>query len=111
MSRESLEITMAKTQESGLKLESHQVVLRPLVTEKGTHYSERYNSYTFEVNTRATKTDIKRAVEDLWDVRVVGVRTQNRKGKARSHRNSYGYTRVWKKAVVELHDDDRIAFF
>lgn len=92
-------------------MESHQVVMRPLVTEKGTHTSERYNQYPFEVHPQATKADIKRAVEELWNVRVLGVRTQNRKGKPRRHRTAQGYRRDWKKAIVELHEDDRIAFF
>jgi len=96
---------------SGIQLEPHQIILRPLVTEKGTHLSERYNAYTFEVNRLSTKQDIKRAVEGLWDVRVIGVRTQNRIGKPRRHRMSHGYTKSWKKAIVELHEDDRIAFF
>ncbi len=105
-------IAMAtENQTSSIELEPYQVVYRPLVTEKGTHLSERHNAYPFAVNTLATKADIKRAVEDLWDVRVVGVRTQNRKGKPRRHRMSYGYTKKWKKAIVQLHDDDRIAFF
>ena len=102
---------MAGEQKSGLTLESHQVVLRPLVTEKGTHTSERYNQYPFEVHPQATKMDIKRAVEELWNVRVVKVRTQTRKGKPRRHKMAQGYRRDWKKAIVELHDDDRIAFF
>lgn len=96
---------------SHLALEPHQVILRPLVTEKGTHTSERYNQYPFEVHPQATKVDIKSAVEELWNVRVVNVRTQTRKGKPRRHRMSQGYTRDWKKAIVELHDEDRIAFF
>lgn len=89
----------------------HQVVLRPLVTEKGTHQSEKYNAYAFEVNPRATKEDVKRAVEALWDVRVVDVRTQNRKGKPRRTRLRLGRTSDWKKAIVELHAEDRISFF
>lgn len=92
-------------------MDPQQVVLRPLVTEKGTHQSERYNAYAFEVAPRATKTDIKRAVEALWDVRVVSVRTQTRKGKPRRTRMALGHTSDWKKAVVELHDEDRISFF
>ena len=87
------------------------MILRPLVTEKGTYVSERFNSYTFKVSTLAGKPEIKRAVEELWNVRVVGVRTQNRKGKPRKHRTSHGYTKNWKKAIVELHEEDRIAFF
>jgi len=102
---------MASDKQSGLTLESHQVVLRPLVTEKGTHTSERYNQYPFEVHSQATKTEVKKAVEELWNVRVVKVRTLTRKGKPRRHRTSHGYRRDWKKAIVELHEDDRIAFF
>lgn len=98
-------------QGSHLGLESYQVVLRPLVTEKGTHTSERFNQYPFEVHPQATKVDIKNAVEELWNVRVAKVRTQHRKGKPRRHKMSHGYTRDWKKAVVELHEEDRIAFF
>ncbi|MBW3541599.1 MAG: 50S ribosomal protein L23 [Planctomycetes bacterium] len=97
--------------QKGVKLEPYQVVVRPLVTEKGTHLSERDNSYTFEVNAAATKTDIRRAVEELWNVRVLKVRTQNRKGKPRRHKFSHGYTNAWKKAIVQLHEEDRIAFF
>lgn len=98
-------------QQSGPQLDPYQVILRPLVTEKGTHLSERYNSYTFEVNPLATKTDIKRAVQELWNVRVVKVRTQNRRGKPRRTRVRAGHTTDWKKAIVELHEEDRIAFF
>lgn len=102
---------MAATGESGVKLEPFQVVLRPLVTEKGTHISEKYNSYTFAVNPLATKDDIKRAVQELWSVRVVKVRTQNRHGKPRRHKLRLGHTSDWKKAIVQLHEEDRIAFF
>jgi large subunit ribosomal protein L23 len=96
---------------SGVELEPYQVVLRPLVTEKGTWMSQQHNMYTFEVNARAGKHDVKQAVEELWNVRVINVRTQNRKGKPRRHRHDQGYTKDWKKAIVELHDEDRIAFF
>jgi large subunit ribosomal protein L23 len=92
-------------------LNPYQVILRPLVTEKGTELSERHNAYTFEVHPKADKTDIKGAVEELWSVRVRRVRTQNRKGKPRRHKMSHGYTKNWKKAIVELHEEDRIAFF
>ena len=102
---------MAGKAQSSVTLDPYQVILRPLVTEKGTHLSERYNSYTFAVNRDANKTVIKKAVEELWNVRVIRVRTQNRNGKPRRHRTSSGYTNSWKKAIVQLHDDDRIAFF
>jgi large subunit ribosomal protein L23 len=96
---------------AGLALEPYQIILRPLVTEKGTHLSERYNSYTFAVNPAATKVDIRRAVEELWNVRVTKVRTQNRLGKPRRTRFKLGRTKTWKKAVVQLNEEDRIAFF
>lgn len=96
---------------TSLSLESHQVLLRPLVTEKGMHRSERYNQYSFEINVLATKEDVRRAVEELFDVRVTKVRTQNRVGKSRRFRFRRGKTRSWKKALVTLHDDHRIDFF
>ncbi len=102
---------MATAEQTGLSLEPYQIVYRPLITEKGTHISMRYNAYPFEVNPQATKTEIKEAVESLWSVRVIGVRTQNRLGKPRRTRNQVGRTKGWKKAIVQLHDDDRIAFF
>jgi len=102
---------MAVNRQHGVQLESYQVILRPLVTEKGTHLSEKYNSYTFRVHPLASKEDIRKAVEELWDVRVVKVNTQTRKGKPRRHRMAFGYTKDWKKAIVTLHEDDRISFF
>ncbi|MEW4489828.1 50S ribosomal protein L23 [Thalassoglobus neptunius] len=96
---------------AGIELESHQVVLRPLVTEKGVHQSEKYNAYAFEVNRMANKEDVRKAVEELWGVRVVAVRTQNRRGKPRRSRLNQGQTSDWKKAIVQLHEDDRINFF
>jgi large subunit ribosomal protein L23 len=97
--------------QSGVELEPYQIVLRPLITEKGTHISSRYNAYAFEVNKLATKEEIKKAVESLWEVRVLKVRTQNRVGKPRRTKTHIGRTQDWKKAIVELHEDDRISFF
>ena len=97
--------------QSGLHLEPHQIILRPLVTEKGMHRSSRDNAYAFEVNKLATKTDVKRAVQELFEVTVVGVRVQNRKGKPRRTRVRFGRTSDWKKAIVTLNEEDRIDFF
>ncbi len=102
---------MAVLVKSGVVLQPHEVIFKPLVTEKGTHLSERYNVYSFEVNPRASKHDIKKAVETLWKVRVERVRTQNYVGKPRRHKMVQSYTQAWKKAIVELHEDDRIALF
>ncbi|MEC7354398.1 MAG: 50S ribosomal protein L23, partial [Planctomycetota bacterium] len=64
-----------------------------------------------EINVLATKEDVRRAVEELFDVRVAKVRTQNRVGKSRRFRFRRGKTRSWKKAVVTLRDEHLIDFF
>jgi large subunit ribosomal protein L23 len=92
-------------------LAPHQIILRPLVTEKGMHRSTRHNAYSFEVNRLATKDDIRRAVESLFNVKVLRVHTLTRKGKPRRTRFSSGYTKDWKKAIVKLHSEHRIDFF
>jgi large subunit ribosomal protein L23 len=92
-------------------LQPHQIILRPLVTEKGMHRSTRYNAYAFEVNRLATKIDVRRAVEQLFDVKVVRVHTQNRKGKPRRSKFRSGRTKDWKKAIVTLDQEHRIEFF
>lgn len=95
----------------GVKLEPHQVIIRPLVTEKGVHRAARNNHYAFEIHPQASKTDVKNAVEELFDVVVEKVMTQNRQGKRRRYRHRYGTTSGWKKAVVKLSDEHRIDFF
>jgi len=94
-----------------LVLKPYQIILRPLVTEKGMHKASRYNAYAFEVNRMANKTDIREAVEELFNVKVVRVNTQNRKGKPRRTRFRWGSTKAWKKAIVTLDPEDRIDFF
>jgi large subunit ribosomal protein L23 len=95
----------------GLVLEPHQIILRPLVTEKGMHRSTRHNAYAFEVTRMASKDDIRRAVEELFHVKVLRVNTQNRKGKPRRTRFRAGQTKDWKKAIVTLDSEHRIDFF
>lgn len=97
----------------GPRLEPHQVILQPLITEKGTHQSmhKNHNAYAFKVNLWATKTEIRRAVEELFEVRVEKVRTQTKMGKKRRFRFRYGRLSHWKKAIVKLHPEDRIEFF
>jgi len=94
-----------------MKLAPHHVLLRPLVTEKGMHRATRNNQYAFEVNSLADKTDVREAAESLFDVRVLKVRIQNRRGKPRRHRFTRGRTKDWKKAIITLHSEDRIDFF
>ncbi len=97
--------------EPGVELRPHQILVRPLVTEKGTHQSTRYNAYTFMVNPLATKTQIAAAVGELFNVRVEGVRTMTRRGKAARFRQTVGKQSGWKKAVVTLNEEDKIEFF
>jgi large subunit ribosomal protein L23 len=88
-----------------------QVIVKPLITEKNTFVSSEFKRYGFEVDRKATKPQIKRAVEELYGVRVVGVATQNRKGRAR--RNKFGWftTGDMKRAIVKVHPDDKIDLF
>jgi large subunit ribosomal protein L23 len=89
----------------GPKLEPHQIIVRPLITEKGTHQSTHRRAYPFEVNPWATKDEIKAAVQELFGVHVEKVRTQNRPGKKRRYRFRMGRLANWKKAIVTLHPD------
>jgi large subunit ribosomal protein L23 len=102
-----------KTRTRGPQLEAHQVIIKPLITEKGTHQSthEHHNAYTFQVNLWATKDQIKQAVQELFNVRVEKVRTQLRLGKKRRFRFRFGRLQNWKKAIVKLHKEDKIEFF
>lgn len=87
------------------------IIIRPLVTEKSTHQQTTRNTYAFQVARNADKTQIKAAVEALYNVKVADVRTMNRKGKAR--RTKIGYTSGgdWKRAIVALKEDSRIELF
>ena len=87
------------------------LVVRPMVTEKGTHQSEKLNAYAFEVAPEANKAQIRQAIEKIYSVKVLEVRTANRKGKPRRIGYRYGKTKHWKKAVVVLHPDNRIDMF
>ena len=98
-------------QTTSIILQPHQVILKPLVTEKGMHRSTRNNAYAFEINRLATKQDVKRAVEELFEVRVLKVHTQNRKGKPRRTKMQLGHTKDWKKAIVTLDSEHRIELF
>jgi large subunit ribosomal protein L23 len=98
-------------QTSTIVLEPHQIIVRPLVTEKGMHRSTRNNAYAFEVHKLATKSDVRRAVEELFSVVVLRVHTQTRKGKPRRTKFRAGTTGNWKKAIVTLDKEHRIDFF
>ncbi|MCU0722450.1 MAG: 50S ribosomal protein L23 [Planctomycetes bacterium] len=87
------------------------VIVRPLLSEKGMHGIETGNTYPFEVRTDANKIEIRNAVQEKFGVKVVGVRTMNMLGKARRQRwYQKGFTKDWKKALVTLKEGDRIEF-
>ena len=86
-------------------------VKSPVISEKGTRLSDEENKYIFKVDRRATKIDIRRAIEQIYNVKIQSVRTSNRKGKRRRYRYKTGETRGWKKAVVVLHADYHIDLF
>jgi large subunit ribosomal protein L23 len=92
-------------------MESTTIIKKPLVTEKTTFNAAANNRYAFKVDSHATKSQIKHAVEDIYGVRVVSVSTQTRKGRMR--RNRMGWFRVGneKRAIVKLHAEDRIELF
>ena len=92
-------------------MQAHYVIKKPLVTEKSTFAMGERSQYAFEVDPRATKDDIKRAVEQLYKVKVVGVNTQNRKGKQRRLRYGLVVEPTTKKATVRLAEGQTIEMF
>ncbi len=94
------------------KDKTYTVVIKPLVTEKGTFQATAMNAYPFEVATWANKTQIKLAIEHIYNVKVLSVRTSFRHGKPRRTRtNRMSATKHWKKAVVVLHGEYHIDLF
>jgi len=91
-------------------MEPGQVILRPVISEKSVALSEA-GKYTFRVADRAHKTQIRQAVEQLWDVKVVEVRTASVKSKPKRRGQTAGRTRKWKKAIVQLREGDTIPIF
>ena len=94
-----------------MKNDIYNVLIRPIVTEKGTRLSQTRHAFSFEVNSDANKAQIKQAVEKIYKVRVKEVRTANRKGKPRRAGYRWSATSHWKKAVVVLHPDYNIDLF
>ena len=88
-----------------------QIIKRPLITEKTTIQKEAHNQVTFEVDRRANRMEIRRAVEEIFKVRVSQVRTMQVRGKTKRRGLILGRRRNWKKAVVTLMPGHRIDFF
>lgn len=92
-------------------LQLHDVIKKPLVTEKGTFASNELNRYSFEVDPRATKTEIKAAVEAMYKVKVEKVNTQVRKGEFRRLRYGLVKGSTRKLATVRLKEGSTIELF
>lgn len=92
-------------------MEDYSIVVRPLVTEQGMHFANTKGAYSFEVNRKANKTQVRNAVERIYGVKVDKVRTSNRRGKHRRRGRTIGMTSSWKKAIVYLKPDYHIDLF
>ncbi len=89
----------------------NEIIKRPLITEKTSIQKELYNQLTFEVDRRANRIEIKRAVETVFNVRVSAVKTLQVTGKIKRRGRILGKRRDWKKAIVSLMPGERIDFF
>jgi large subunit ribosomal protein L23 len=87
------------------------IIIKPLITEKTTHQQETRNVYAFQVAQHANKVQIRHAIEQLYNVKVLDVRTLNRKGKPRRAGYRMAKTSEWKRAIVTLAEDSRIELY
>jgi large subunit ribosomal protein L23 len=89
----------------------YEIIKRPLTTEKTNIQKDAANQVSFEVDRGANRVEIKRAVENIFNVRVADVKTMNIKGKVKRRGRILGKRKDWKKAVVKLMPGERIDFF
>jgi large subunit ribosomal protein L23 len=89
----------------------YEIIKRPLNTEKTNIQKDALNQVTFEVDRRANRIEIKRAIETAFNVKVAGVQTMQIKGKTKRRGRFVGKRRDWKKAIVTLMPGERIDFF
>ena len=89
----------------------YDVIRRPIVTEKTNIQKDQANQVTFEVDPRANRIEIKRAVEKIFNVKVADARTMHVTGKIKRRGRVVGKRRDWKKAIVTLMPGERIEFF
>ncbi len=90
---------------------AYDIVKKPVITEKSEMLRREYNKYTFEVNTKANKIQIKKAVEQLFNVKVESVSTLNSKPVVKRHGMKLYKTQAKKKAIVKLAQGNTISFF
>ena len=92
-------------------MKAQQIVLGPLVTERSMQMRDDENKYAFRVHPRATKPEIRKAIEELFEVQVVAVSTLNVLGKRKRLGRSEGFRPSWKKAIVRIHKDQKIEIY
>lgn len=92
-------------------MEARDVLIRPIVTEKSTDLMTSDNKYTFVIDRKANKTQVKQAVEEIFNVKVDKVNTMRVRGKIRRQGQSVGRTSDYKKAIVTLADGHTIDVF
>ncbi len=88
-----------------------QIIQRPLVTERSMVIRDTQNKYSFKVHPRATKPEIRKAIEELFSVKVTSVATMNVAGKPKRLGRSMGYRASWKKAIVTVAAGQRIEIY
>jgi large subunit ribosomal protein L23 len=91
-------------------MDPRSVIIHPIVSEKS-YALLAANKYTFRIHPNAHKTQVRQAVEEIFNVRVQDVRTMSVKSKPKRRGYTFGRTREWKKAIVQLHPDDTIELF
>ena len=89
----------------------YDIIIRPVVTEKTSIQKEDFNQVSFEVDRRANRVEIRRAIEKIFNARVADVKTMQVKGKVKQRGRIIGKRKDWKKAIVKLMPGERIDFF
>jgi large subunit ribosomal protein L23 len=92
-------------------MQTHEILVRPIITERATSAQERLGQVTFEVAKAANKNQIRDAVQSIYGVSVEAVRTMTMPGKLKRRGQSIGKRPNWKKAIVQLKEGDTIDFF
>ena len=89
-------------------MNAHTIIKNPIITEKSTDLTGKYNKYSFAVDKKANKIEVKKAIEKLFKVKVIKVNTVRMRGKQKRVRFHQGKTPDWKKAIVSLKEGDKI---
>lgn len=92
-------------------MDKNDVIVRPILSEKSTGMRKAANKYMFEINQRTNKSEAKKVIEKMFNVKVLKCNVLTVKGKMKRYRMSSGYLRDWKKIIVTLAKDNKIEFF